>query len=53
MKKSSPYKPEDGTAESPPHGGKKSRRGESPQSEEMFRPPWVQSEYRQDMIGLV
>jgi len=51
MKKSSPSKPEDGTAESPPHGGKKSRRGESPRSEEMFRPPWVQSDYRQDMIG--
>ena len=49
MKKSSPSKPEGGTA-SPPHGGKK-RRGEY--TDENFLAPWVQRDYRQDMIGLV
>jgi len=47
MKKSSPSKPEGGTA-SPPHGGKK-RRGEY--TDENFLAPWVQRDYRQDMIG--
>ena len=47
MENSSPSKPE-GSRTSPSNGGKK-RREEYP--DENFFAPWVQSDYKQDMIG--
>ena len=49
MKNTSPSNPEGGNV-SPPHGGKKRL---EVYLDENFLAPWVKSDYRQDMIGLV